>query len=147
MSVAFTHGYTEEAFANGLTHSPDITKVKKGARFISEHFGQELEYLMLPINDPSIIQEALSNVLAASDSCWVAYYTGKNADKIIGHMIGIIPTAPGEYTRWDSYSDQKIAKVNIDQLMQGLIDSKLNLYVHVFGFSTPDKKHVSLDSK
>ena len=142
MTIAFTHGYTEQNPAHGLTQQPKILQIIEGARYIANTYGQELEQNRYDLRRITIDEE-LSNTLAESDSAWVGYATGESRADLSSHLIGIIPTALGEYIRLDVSRSPSIAKVDIKQLLREISESHSTSlpFVYIFGFSTPDKKH------
>jgi len=137
MTVAFTHGYSTAEQENGLVFSPSIEGVTDGAQFVAKLNGQELVQKKTVIKDLSVLKEDLSTLLQEADSCWIAYFTGQKENRLIGHMIGVIPTAPGEYSRWHSSStDKRIAKLGIDELTQEIMDDYHAKIpdMYIFGF-------------
>lgn len=137
MSVAFTHGYSLAEQEHGLSFSPSIEGVTQGAQFVAEHSGQELTAQKVSTANEAELQEHLSAMLPNSESCWIAYFTTQEEKRLIGHMIGIIPTAPGEYSRWHSSANSHIAKVDTQTLAHEIAtDQHVKIPdVYIFTFS------------
>lgn len=137
MTVAFTHGYSIADQEQGLSLSPSIEGVTQGAQFVAEKSDQVLTSQKVVTTNEAELQEHLSALLPNAECCWIAYFTSQEEKRLIGHMIGVIPTAPGEYSRWHSSGEAHIAKMDLETLAREITtDQHVKIPdVYIFAFT------------
>ncbi|MBU1070882.1 hypothetical protein KKG65_00535, partial [Patescibacteria group bacterium] len=135
ITTAFTHGYSDVEFKNGLNSSPSVKEVKQGAKFVAEKHGQEVIPYKINQFDREVLTEQLKRALKTSDSCWVVHFTDKGEKLLNGHMMGIIPIASNEYARWNTAVSNRIARLNINQLVDEVIRARHNKIPDVYLFA------------
>lgn len=133
-TVAFTHGFSDEEFKNGLHANSFTAEVLEASKKLAKKYGERVTQKSFLIgNTVKRVHDEIRDVLAKSRATWLIYI-GENKQ---GHIMGALKEDKDKYLLWDSANLPKVKDVTSLDLAEiiSMRHKELNLFVYILGFS------------
>ena len=133
-TVAFTHGFSDEEFVNGLHASSFTAEVFEASEKLAKKHGEHVTQKSFLIgNTMKYVHDEIRDILVKSRATWLIYLANDKE----GHIIGVLKEDHDKYLLWDSADSPKVRDVNSMDLAEllSMRHKKPNLFVSIIGFS------------